>query len=101
MQQKHQLAAKRFQELGHVTRLHIYRLLIKAGPDGLNVGSLQKKLNIPASTLSHHINKLVQVDLVEQVRVGNTLLCRPKIKILRTIVDYLQSECCSDKKTAC
>lgn len=60
------LAATMLKELGHVTRLGIYKMLIKAGAQGMAVGELQKQLEIPASTLSHHLSSLISVTLVRQ-----------------------------------
>jgi len=88
-------AAKRLAELGNTTRLSIFRLLVKAGPVGLPVGDIQKIMDIPGSTLSHHISRLVQVGLVQQVRDSRTLYCSARMECLREVLDYLQSECCS------
>ena len=65
------IAAKKLAELGHVTRLSIFRYLVKVGDDGASVGQIQEELNIPGSTLSHHISRLVAVGLIS-VTVGNT-----------------------------
>lgn len=54
-------AADTLKELGHPTRLSVYRELVKAGHEGLPVGELQKRLDIPASTLSHHLSSLISV----------------------------------------
>lgn len=59
-------AADTLKELGHPTRLSVYRELVKAGHEGLPVGELQKRLEIPASTLSHHLSSLISVSLVRQ-----------------------------------
>ncbi len=88
-------AAKKLNELGNVTRLSIFRLLVKSGPEGLPVGAIQKVLQIPGSTLSHHINRLVQVGLVNQRRESRILYCEPRMEELRTVIDFLLSECCS------
>ena len=56
--------AKALKELGHPTRLFIFKHLVKAGEQGLPVGELQKQLGIPSSTLSHHISAPVSVGLV-------------------------------------
>lgn len=88
-------AAKRLAELGNVTRLSIFRLLVKAGPQGLAVGEIQKVLKIPGSTLSHHIGRLVQVGLINQNRESRTLFCTTRMENLRELIDYLLSECCS------
>ncbi|HEB95208.1 MAG TPA: ArsR family transcriptional regulator [Sedimenticola thiotaurini] len=87
--------ANRLAELGHVTRLAIFRHLVRCGPDGCPVGELQKTLGIPASTLSHHLSRLVSVGLVQQRRDGRTLYCIPVYPALDQVVDYLTRECCA------
>ena len=69
-------AAARLEALGNPTRLAVFRLLVRAGEDGLAVGQLQKRLKIAGSTLSHHLRALITVDLVSQERQGTTLTCR-------------------------
>jgi DNA-binding transcriptional ArsR family regulator len=58
------------------------------------VGEIQSELGIPASTLSHHISRLVWAGLVEQERQGRVLRCRPRFAALRALVDFLYQECC-------
>ena len=90
-----ELAAKRLAELGNVTRLAIFRLLVKAGHDGLPVGDIQRTLEVPASTLSHHISRLVSADLVQQRRDGRVLHCTARLDELQELVEFLLAECCS------
>lgn len=92
---KHEDAANRLAELGNTTRLAIFRYLVKAGHDGASVGQVQKELEVPGSTLSHHISRLVRVGLIQQVRESNTLYCLPQYEVLTELIDFLQSECCS------
>lgn len=87
-------AATRLAELGNVTRLRIFRLLVRSGENPLAVGEIQAELGIPASTLSHHISRLVWAGLVEQVREGRVLRCRPRFDALNALVDFLYEECC-------
>ncbi len=94
-QMKLEDAAKRCSELGNTTRLSIFRLLVRAGKDGLPVGDIQRNLDIPGSTLSHHIQRLVQVGLVNQRRDSRTLYCEPQFDAVRELTNYLVSECCS------
>ena len=94
-QMKLENAAKRCAELGNITRLSIFRLLVRAGENGLSVGDIQRNLEIPGSTLSHHIQRLVQVGLVNQRRDSRTLYCEPQFDAVRELADYLVSECCS------
>ncbi|MEH6358523.1 MAG: metalloregulator ArsR/SmtB family transcription factor [Pseudomonadales bacterium] len=89
-----EIAAKRLAELGHETRLGIFRLLVKGGRQGMPVGEIQSALNVPGSTLSHHITRLVSVGLVSQRREGRTLYCVPQYKELIALVEFLQEECC-------
>ena len=93
-------AAARLEALGNPTRLSVYRLLVRAGDDGLAVGQLQKKLDIAASTLSHHLRSLIDVDLVRQERLGTTLMCRANYKVMAALVSFLVDECCADA-TSC
>lgn len=86
-------AASVLAELGNGTRLTIFRLLVHAGPHGLAVGDIQSHLGIPWSTLSHHISRLVRVGLLEQVRDGRTLLCRPRHDTLNDVMRWLTEEC--------
>lgn len=89
-------AASKLSELGHVVRLNIYRLLVKAGNDGMSVSDIKSKVGIPNSTLSHHISRLVRVGLVTQTRESTVLRCRAHYQGLNQLVDFLVSECCSD-----
>ena len=63
------------QQMGNKTRLEIVRLLVRAGPSGMPVGDIQTHLDVPGSTLSHHIAKLRGVGLVKQSRESTTLYC--------------------------
>lgn len=86
--------APRLAELGHSTRLMIYRELIKAGNAGIAVGEIKKTLDIPHSTLSHHISRLMKVGLVRQQRDGRTLFCIAECDALDDVLNFLTEECC-------
>jgi len=92
---EHELAAKRLSELGHSTRLSVFRLLVKAGKQGLPVGDIQKHLKVAGPTLSHHIHRLIAVGLVKQHREGRTLYCIAQLDTLREVTSFLESECCT------
>ena len=89
-----ELAAARLAELDHSTRLAIFRLLVKAGQHGISVGDIQQRLDIPGSTLSHHLSRMIKVDLVEQQRDGRTLYCRLKFNEVEALLGFLYDECC-------
>ena len=88
-------AARCLEKLGNPTRLEIFRLLVRAGAKGLAVGELQAHLNIPASTLSHHVAQLVNVGLVSQEREGRVLRCTPNFDLMSQVMDFLTAECCT------
>jgi len=81
-------------QLGNLTRLRIFRLLVKAGESGLSVGEIQEELKVPASTLSHHITKLINLELISQEREGRVLHCRANYKLLDSVISELKSQCC-------
>lgn len=89
-------AAKALKELGHPTRLQVYKRLVKAGREGIPVGTVQEELDIAGSTLSHHIAGLVSAGLVQQRREGRTLYCVAQYSVLDQVIEFLQAECCSD-----
>ena len=88
-------AASQLAELGHVTRLGIYRALVKAGPNGLPVADIQNMLQVPGSTLSHHITRMINVGLVKQVREGRVLRCFAQYEQLQGLISFLVEECCT------
>jgi DNA-binding transcriptional ArsR family regulator len=87
-------AARCLEKLGNPTRLEVFRLLVKAGNEGLPVGEIQDHLGVPASTLSHHLAHLVNAGLVLQEREGRVLRCRPNFPLMDDLVGFLTSECC-------
>lgn len=93
-------AAARLEALGNPTRLRLYRTLVRAGARGLSVGRLQAKLDIAASTLSHHLKSLVVVGLVTQTREGTTLVCHANYEVMRGLLGYLVEECCAENACA-
>ena len=93
---KIETAASQLEALGNATRLGLYRTLVRAGDNGLPVGKLQLKLDIPSSTLSHHLRKLIEVNLVTQERQATTLICRANYSSMNGLIGYLADECCAD-----
>ncbi len=81
--------------LGHDARLSIFRLLVRAGDDGLIVGDIGAHLALPPSTLAHHLTALVDAGLVVQERRGREVVNRADYDTMRRTVDYLTRECCA------
>jgi DNA-binding transcriptional ArsR family regulator len=88
-------SADRFAALGAEPRLAILRLLLSAHPTGMIAGEVQEELEIPASTLSHHLEKLKQVGLVNVRRVGTFLWYSANTDALREVLGFLYEECCT------
>ena len=88
------LAAAALAALGHPARLSVFRLLVRAGPDGLLVGEIAAHLDMPLSTLAHHLRGLKQAGLVMQAKQGREVETRANTEAMRDIVDFLMSECC-------
>ncbi len=88
------LAAQCLSELGNLTRLDIYRLLVRAGPEGMNISDIQTRLRVPASTLAFHLGGLVGVGLVSQKKLGREVICRAKYEQLTSVMEFLREECC-------
>jgi ArsR family transcriptional regulator, arsenate/arsenite/antimonite-responsive transcriptional repressor len=87
--------AAKFAALGHEARLAIVRLLLSAHPDGLVAGEIQAELDIPASTLSHHLDALRQEGLIGQHREGKFLRYAANADGLKDLLAFLYAECCT------
>ena len=90
--------ADMFAAMGAEPRLRIMRLLLTAHPQGLVVGDIQGELEIPASTLSHHLDKLKHEDLVKVRREGTFLWYSANTEALQEIINFLYAECCTRNK---
>ncbi len=90
--------ADMFQAMGTEPRLHILRLLLSAHPEGLVVGDILAELDIPSSTLSHHLDKLKNEELVIVRREGTFLRYVANTESLQQLLGFLYAECCSRSK---
>ncbi|MBI4765619.1 MAG: helix-turn-helix transcriptional regulator [Deltaproteobacteria bacterium] len=88
-------AAELLGQLGYVTRLKIVRELVKAGFSGMSVGEIQRELDVPNSTLSHHLSQLKQVGLIRQERESTVLRCLVDFHKIDEIVRFLTEKCCT------
>ncbi len=86
--------AKCLAELGNITRLRVFKFLVKAGRTGVPVGVIQEHLQVPGSTLSHHITKLASANLIRQERDGRVLHCIANFEILDNVISDLKNQCC-------
>ncbi len=90
--------ADMFQAMGTEPRLRILRLLLSAHPEGLVVGDILAELDIPNSTLSHHLDKLKNEELVTVRREGTFLRYLANTESLQQLLRFLYAECCSRSK---
>ncbi len=92
-------AANAMDALGAPVRLEIYRILVRAGAEGLTIGRIQQRTGIPRSTLSHHLHRLIDGGLVSSEKSGTSLICRADYRAMNELVGFLSDECCVDEKT--
>jgi DNA-binding transcriptional ArsR family regulator len=87
--------ARALAALGHDARLSIFRLLVKAGDDGLRVSDIGEHLGLAPSTLAHHLSSLVDAGLVLQDKQGREVFNRVDFPAMHRLVGFLTSECCA------
>lgn len=90
--------ADMFSAIGSEARLRIVQLLLAAHPEGLVAGELQEELDIPPSTLSHHLDKLRAEDLISVERQSTFLRYTANTPVLQELLQFLVLECCTRNK---
>lgn len=86
--------ARALAALGHEARLEVFRLLVRAGEEGLIVGDIATNTKLPLSTLAHHLRTLVSAGLVVQERRGREVVNRADFAAVDSTLSFLTSECC-------
>ena len=92
-------ASRGFSAAGSEARLSVLSALVRAGPSGLSVGEIQDRLEIPASTLTHHLRSLATGGLIEQEKCGRSVINRANFTHIRGLADFLLAECCADDQS--
>lgn len=92
-------ASQGFAAAGAVPRLTVLKRLVGAGRSGLTVGALQKVVNVPPSTLAHHLRYLADGGLIEQKKNGRQVINVANFVRIKALADFLLSECCVDSET--
>lgn len=90
--------ADMFSAMGTEARLRIMQLLLSAHPEGMVVGAIQDELEIPHSTLSHHLDKLKSEGLVRVQRESTFLRYTANTEALQELLQFLYAECCTRNK---
>ena len=86
--------------LAQETRLSVYRLLVKRGPQGLSAGAIAEALDVPASSLSFHLHQLMHAGLITQVRRSRQLIYAGNFGRMNALVAYLTENCCGGASCA-
>ncbi len=92
--------AEQLSALGHPVRLAIVRFVVQGGEDGTAAGEIQTHVDMPASTLSHHLKRLVNAGLLSSRSAGTFHYYSPEYAALRALTDYLWEDCCKGGKNA-
>lgn len=95
--------AEQLGALGHPLRLAILRFVVQAGADGASAGDIQTHVGLPASTLSHHLKRLVDAGVMQTRGEGTFHYYSADYAALRKLTDYLWEDCCKEggKGTCC
>ena len=86
--------AEQLAALGHVARLSILRAVVQAGPEGITTTELQERLDIPWTTLNHHLDRLVGSGLVVARKDGKSVFHTADYAALRVLTDFIWEDCC-------
>ena len=93
--------AEQLSALGHPVRLTILRFVVQAGDGGTPAGEIQAHVDLPASTLSHHLKRLSEAGLLKTRGEGTFHYYSVDYTSLRTLTDYLWEDCCRNGKSGC
>lgn len=91
---KNETAVSALNALSHESRLAAFRALVQAGPDGLAVGELRERLDLPPATLTAHLNVLRAAALVHDEREGRVIRVRANYLQMNGLIAYLTENCC-------
>ena len=101
MTSKLERAAEQLSALGHPIRLKILRFVVQAGPDGAAAGSIQAHVDLPASTLSHHLRRLADAGMLTSRAEGTYQYYTADYPSLRALTGYLWEDCCKRGNGTC
>ncbi len=87
--------------LAHETRLSVFRMLVKAGPDGLIAGAIAEQAKVPPSTMSHHLATLERAGLVRSERESRLVHYRADFAGMRRLLAFLMQDCCQGEPELC
>ena len=87
--------------LAHETRLSVFRMLVKAGHDGMIAGAIAENCGVPPSTMSHHLSTLERAGLVQSERESRLIHYRADFAAMRRLLTFLMQDCCQGAPEMC
>jgi DNA-binding transcriptional ArsR family regulator len=87
--------------LSQDSRLRVFRLLVRTGPEGLSAGRIARDLGVPPATLSFHLKELASAGLVEPRRSGRSLIYSLRVAGVRELLAFLTEDCCRGRPELC
>lgn len=94
-------AVEALSALAQESRLDIFRLLVRKGPQGLSPGELCEAMEIPPATMSFHLKELSRAGLLTSRREGRSIIYSADFEGMRTLIDFLSENCCADNGGKC
>jgi DNA-binding transcriptional ArsR family regulator len=94
-------AIEALSALGQESRLRVFRLLVKCGPDGMPAGEIAEQLKVPANTMSSHLAVLSRAGLVSSRKEGRSVVYAIDVEGIRKLLAFLVQDCCQGKPTVC
>ena len=95
------LAVDALEALAHETRLGVFRLLVKAGPDGLSAGDIADRMGALQNTMSSHLHKLSRAGIIRNRRDGRRIIYSANFAALSGLIVYLMDDCCGGTAELC
>ena len=94
-------AVNALSALAHETRLSVFRLLVRAGPDGIAAGELARRLDVVPNTMSAHLNTLDRAGLVRSRRAGRSIIYSAAYDRMTELLAFMMQDCCSGSPEVC
>ena len=93
--------AEQLAALGHQVRLQVLRFVVQAGAEGATAGEIQDHVDVPASTLSHHLKRLVDAGLLATRLEGTFHFYAARYDALKALTDFVWEDCCKSGRSSC
>src|ERR1700759_3378598 len=98
---ENETAIKRLSAIAHDARLEVFRLLVKAGPEGLAAGDIARSIDVPANTMSAQLLILSNAGLVKARREGRSIIYAINFEAMRDLLVFLTEDCCGGRAEMC